>query len=204
MGNIKAARDLLGRHDIDPSIKDAEGLTAYDLYNGTVDGVRRLFWSSIEADALQTNPPQDAEGTDLYVWGVNSEFIGICSTSAGRRADDFTGNFALGNGDSSDKAYPDRVNLLTQNQASDHPDPAQRFHHVGLKDVVMAKLHTGVITTESRGNLSLCGFGSNGRFVIHLHIFLILTLMPDLGAPFIRSFPFSPCRIYHTPSSPSP
>jgi hypothetical protein len=22
---------------------------------------------------VQTNPPQDAEGTDLYVWGVNRE-----------------------------------------------------------------------------------------------------------------------------------
>jgi len=29
----------LARHDIDLSIKDAEGLTAADLYNGTVDGV---------------------------------------------------------------------------------------------------------------------------------------------------------------------
>lgn len=38
-GNIRAARDLLLRHDIDPSIKDAEGMTAFDVYNGTVDGV---------------------------------------------------------------------------------------------------------------------------------------------------------------------
>ena len=38
-GNIRAARDLLARGDIDMSIKDAEGLTAFDLYNGTVDGV---------------------------------------------------------------------------------------------------------------------------------------------------------------------
>jgi hypothetical protein len=59
--------------------------------------------------------------------------------------------------------YPDRVNLVTQRQASDNPDPVQRFYNVGVKDVVMAKLHTGVITNEARGNLSLCGFGSNGR-----------------------------------------
>ena len=39
MGNIKAAKVLLARNDIDPSIKDAEGLTAFDLYNGTVEGV---------------------------------------------------------------------------------------------------------------------------------------------------------------------
>lgn len=72
-------------------------------------------------------------------------------------------NFALGIGDSSDKAYPDRVNLLTQNQANGRSDPTQRFNHVGVKDVAMAKLHTGVVTSEGRGNLSLCGFGSNGR-----------------------------------------
>jgi ankyrin repeat protein len=39
VGNIKAARDLLMRHDIDLGIKDIEGLTAFDLYNGTVEGV---------------------------------------------------------------------------------------------------------------------------------------------------------------------
>lgn len=73
------------------------------------------------------------------------------------------GNFALGTGDSSDKAFADRVNLLTQNQASGRPDPMQRFFHVGVKDVHMAKLHTAAVTTESKGNLSLCGFGANGR-----------------------------------------
>ena len=72
-------------------------------------------------------------------------------------------NFALGTGDTADKAFADRVNLLTQNQAGGRPDPMQRFFHIGVKDVVMAKLHTGVITTEAKGNLSLCGFGSNGR-----------------------------------------
>jgi ankyrin repeat protein len=41
VGNIKAARDLLMRHDIDLGIKDIEGLTAFDLYNGTVEGVSR-------------------------------------------------------------------------------------------------------------------------------------------------------------------
>lgn len=39
VGNIRAARDLLLRNDIDLSIKDIEGLTAFDLYNGTVEGV---------------------------------------------------------------------------------------------------------------------------------------------------------------------
>jgi ankyrin repeat protein len=38
-GNIKAARELLARSDCDTSIRDAEGMTAFELYNGTVDGV---------------------------------------------------------------------------------------------------------------------------------------------------------------------
>ena len=42
-GNIRAARDLLARADIDVGIRDSEGLTAFDLYNGTVDGVSFAF-----------------------------------------------------------------------------------------------------------------------------------------------------------------
>lgn len=147
-GNLKAARDLLQRHDIDVSVKDAEGLTAFDMYNGTVEG---------------TNPPSGAEeGTDLYVWGVNR-------------------NFALGTGDSSDKAFPDRVNLLTQRQAAGKAEAIDRFFHVGIKEVSMAKLHTGAITTEAQGNLSLCGFGNNGRLGRSIHSQLALVPLPDLG-----------------------
>lgn len=38
-GNIRAARELLLRNDVDPAIRDMEGMTAFELYNGTVDGV---------------------------------------------------------------------------------------------------------------------------------------------------------------------
>jgi ankyrin repeat protein len=38
-GNIRAARDLLARSDVDVAVKDSEGLTAFDVYNSTVDGV---------------------------------------------------------------------------------------------------------------------------------------------------------------------
>lgn len=65
-GNIRAARDLLLRHDIDISIKDAEGLTAFDLYNGTVDGVR---WSPpLEgiADGRQIRPEMLKEQICLF------------------------------------------------------------------------------------------------------------------------------------------
>lgn len=148
-GNIRAARDLLSRSDIDVTIKDFEGLTAFDLFNSTVEG---------------TNPPNggDTVGTDLFVWGVNR-------------------NATLGLNDSSDKAFPDRVNLRTQRQASDNPDPAQRFFHVGVKEVKMAKLHTAVVTAENHGNLSLCGFGSGGRLGRPIHSQLPLLPLPDLA-----------------------
>lgn len=38
-GNIRAARELLARSDCDTAIRDSEGMTAFELYNGTVDGV---------------------------------------------------------------------------------------------------------------------------------------------------------------------
>ncbi len=50
VGNIRAARDLLARHDIDASIVDSEGLTAIDLYNGTLDGVGLLNREGCPAD----------------------------------------------------------------------------------------------------------------------------------------------------------
>lgn len=62
-GNLRAARALLERADTDLSIKDAEGLTAMDLYNSSCPG---------------TNPLENgAKGTDLYTWGSNSKYIAI-------------------------------------------------------------------------------------------------------------------------------
>ncbi len=57
-GNLRAARELLQRADTDLGVKDAEGLTAMDLYNSTCEG---------------TNPEENAKGTDLFTWGSNSE-----------------------------------------------------------------------------------------------------------------------------------
>lgn len=54
-GNIRAARDLLARSDTDISIKDSEGLTPFDLYNGTVEGVsagRRGMWLMTDQPSL--------------------------------------------------------------------------------------------------------------------------------------------------------
>ncbi|WVN86717.1 uncharacterized protein L203_101889 [Cryptococcus depauperatus CBS 7841] len=145
-GNIRAAKDLLIRHDIDPTVKDMEGIAAYELYNGTIDG---------------TNPSQGANGTDLFVWGVNR-------------------NFTLGTGDTSDRMFPDRISLQTQAQGLGRFEPSDKFSSVGVRDVIMSKLHTGVITSEASGNLSLCGFGANGRLGRSIHSQLALVPLPGL------------------------
>jgi hypothetical protein len=141
-GNLRAARDLLSRSDIDIGVKDYEGFSPFDVYNSTCEG---------------TNPTESAAGTDLYTWGSNR-------------------NYSLGAGDATDRALPERVNLLNQVQATAVADTSTerdnsvqpsydstKFDRVGVNDVVMAKFHTGVLTAERRGNLSLTGFGSNGR-----------------------------------------
>lgn len=53
---------LLQRSDIDTSLKDYEGYTAFDLYNSTVSGTK----------------PTDGAPTDdyeLFTWGVNRRDI---------------------------------------------------------------------------------------------------------------------------------
>ncbi|KAK0453137.1 hypothetical protein EV421DRAFT_1700890 [Armillaria borealis] len=55
-GNLGAALLLLQRSDIDISLKDFEGYTAFELYNSTVEG---------------TKPSANASGAELYMWGAN-------------------------------------------------------------------------------------------------------------------------------------
>ncbi|KAK0490541.1 hypothetical protein IW261DRAFT_1387898 [Armillaria novae-zelandiae] len=55
-GNLGAALLLLQRSDIDISLKDFEGYTAFELYNSTVEG---------------TKPSVCASGAELYMWGAN-------------------------------------------------------------------------------------------------------------------------------------
>lgn len=43
VGNLAGARMLLAEERIDPRIKDGEGLTCFDLYNSTVEGVSILL-----------------------------------------------------------------------------------------------------------------------------------------------------------------
>ncbi|KAK0467839.1 uncharacterized protein EV420DRAFT_1501521 [Desarmillaria tabescens] len=55
-GNLGAVFLLLQRSDIDISLKDFEGYTAFELYNSTVEG---------------TKPSVNVSGAEPYMWGAN-------------------------------------------------------------------------------------------------------------------------------------
>lgn len=60
-GNLRTAIILLQRADTDPLLRDAEGLTPFDLYNLTVDGT-------------SPTPDDAAHGAELFVWGANRNY----------------------------------------------------------------------------------------------------------------------------------
>ncbi|KAF8316609.1 hypothetical protein DL93DRAFT_745756 [Clavulina sp. PMI_390] len=84
----------------------------------------------------------------------------VCASSVCRNA-------ALGHGDANDRAFPDLVNIpkakSNAKSGSGNGASASRLHPLQVKTISMSKLHTALITAESRANLRLCGFGSSGR-----------------------------------------
>ena len=71
-GNLDVALALLSRADVDTHVRDAEGLTPFELYNATVDGT-----APSAADW--------AHGADMLVWGGNRNYnlgLGHCNDSA--------------------------------------------------------------------------------------------------------------------------
>ncbi|KAL4061807.1 hypothetical protein J3A83DRAFT_4180677 [Scleroderma citrinum] len=82
---------------------------------------------------------------DLFTWGANR-------------------NAALGLGDGNDHAFPDYVVLPKKDAPvlSCHT-LEDRFTPVKVREAKMSKLHTAILTNESRDNLRLCRFGSGRR-----------------------------------------
>lgn len=91
---------------------------------------------------VEHTKPEEGSGV-LYTWGANR-------------------NASLGLGDPDDRQFPDHV-ILDHPATSTSDSLDSRFRPVYVDRVVMAKLHTGVVTDEARNNLRLCGFGSGGR-----------------------------------------
>ena len=63
---------------------------------------------------------------------------------------------------------------------------ATRFSPILVKQIQMSKLHTAIVTTESEGNLRLCGFGSGGRLGPAQHTQYSLKPLPSFNLPVAR------------------
>ena len=171
VGNLRAARELMGRNEIDLGLKDYEGFTAFDVFNSTCEG---------------TNPVDGARGTDLYTWGSNRNYtlgsgdatdrslperVNLLNQVQARAAGSSSSYIPPAAADEMDEM--DEMDEVTTGStgagsgsgsgSSSTYGESTKFDRVGVQDVVMAKFHTGVLSSEKRANLSLAGFGSNGR-----------------------------------------
>ncbi|MBW0477451.1 hypothetical protein O181_017166 [Austropuccinia psidii MF-1] len=139
-GNLRFAKALISELGCELSIKDHEGLSAFDLYSLTIDGT----WPSTFLDGSLSQFCQ----TDLFTWGSNR-------------------NFVLGLHDDGDRSYPERIHLKRLANCSSNPTKSSSLPSVNpfssdpVHVVVMSRLHTALILPN--GELRVCGFGSGGR-----------------------------------------
>ncbi|ORY95026.1 hypothetical protein BCR43DRAFT_495018 [Syncephalastrum racemosum] len=156
LGHVEAATILLRHEHIDTTIKDWNGYSAIELLQTHLDltyPVREISYihknpkTNDEHDASDLIPSQmhhvhaHAGGTDLYFWGVNT-------------------NYLLGHREAA-KASPERVQLAFETVQNWMGDT-----RVVLETVCMSKYHTAVLTSEARYNLHVCGFARGGRLGI--------------------------------------
>ncbi|EGG01861.1 uncharacterized protein MELLADRAFT_91837 [Melampsora larici-populina 98AG31] len=135
-GNLSFAKVLLDEIGCDIHIRDHEGMSAFALYNSTIDG-------ACPAPAFTTKSVLEQNRTELFTWGNNR-------------------NFVLGI--QGDRAHPERIHLKHPphpNQPSSSSSQINAFLPIPVSVVAMCRLHTAVVTTT--GELWICGFGSGGR-----------------------------------------
>ena len=112
-GNLSTALLLLQRQDIDPTLKDFEGYTAFDLYNSTVEGTKPKNSEDVKLRA------------ELLTWGTNRN-AALGHGDAGDRT--FPDPIHL---EHIDPPLPESARI------------DERFAPVQVRQVVMSKLHTG-------------------------------------------------------------
>lgn len=160
-GLTTAPRDLQ-QQTSSASLEAAEttSLQSFDMDEGTSGKLREAI-----------RPLTDLHGDELFAFGSNK-------------------NITLGLGDGDDRTYPERIHLerpehLLERLFEDFKDQRQREFlnedlmsnlaeiqqlpaviinkPIIIQDVVMAKLHTAVLTNDPISNLHICGFGPGGR-----------------------------------------
>lgn len=192
-GNISIARMLLEKerrdltgHTIGASVsragrlirtKDHEGLSPFDLYNSTI----------AERDLQSFD---DTSSTDDESEGEETGYIEPSESRASSGSEMFAfgsnKNMNLGLGDQDDRTFPERVYL----QRPDHllerffdeylqrssPDGSATSPHnldeiptltrhkeLLVRDVVLSKYHSAILTNDPVSNMYVCGIGRGGR-----------------------------------------
>ena len=163
IGNLEIALLLLQRDDADLSIKDWEGLRPLELLSITLQNFPTPEMIDPQDYNNGAGSGGDLEdegfkdvvgiinkeriirsgGTDLYSWGSNT-------------------NYLLGHRDSENRTNPEHIHL-------DHLESQQQTDYIMQRPIVliqsvkMSKNHMAILTSESKHNLLLCGFGRGGR-----------------------------------------
>jgi alpha-tubulin suppressor-like RCC1 family protein len=188
---LEKERNNLTSHTVGTSVgkmghliktKDNEGHSPFDLFNSTI-GERDL---SAPSDEEHRDDGSEADETPLYATDVAKSVSGLQDLIDGDELFAFGSNknLSLGLGDQDDRQFPERVSL----KRPDHL--LQRFHReyldkAGLdgpasldiakipalvlsrpliiRDVVLSKLHSAVLTGDPVSNLYVCGVGRGGR-----------------------------------------
>lgn len=173
-GNIEFVELLLANHSLEIAKADREsGWTALHraLYAGKLDVVRLI----LSKTTLRSSSLRDLLGvTDLEantpfdVYNATVSGVNPPSHDPSRGASDLysfgsNANHTLGFSDADDRAYPERVNIKRSVVAG---EKINKFRPQRIRDVVMSKYHTLVITTDHSSNLYSCGFAKNGRLGI--------------------------------------
>lgn len=123
------------RNDIDLTIQDAEGNTAIDLYNSTVNYTKPSVVDTRPHVVGKSHTPP----TELFTWGANR-------------------NATLGLGDGNDRVHPEHVQLYPTYKGKSSSQLLS-----SIVQVKMSRLHTAVVTNDPMDNVRVCGFGLGGR-----------------------------------------
>lgn len=191
--DIKDATNFNSSGTVHPSfgglikIKDREGLSPFEIFGSTItsDSIDRALEDLLhpDTDAASTVSSEEAEQEEYGVkktTGQHNNFQGDEILTFGSNK-----NVSLGQGDQDDRQYPERVALTRpdhllfrfyrEREAERHYSKGQEIHEpselptlirfkpIIIQDVVMSKLHTGIITNDPESNLFMCGFGPGGR-----------------------------------------
>lgn len=191
-GNLLICLTLLRRNDVDIRAKDFEGLTPFDLFNGTIHGsnpltkgegpgstgrrdtgiVNGIRAASRLGDILETrssaerrNSTEDEEEDEEEEADspTPNEDLGAFNPSSDLFVWGANRNFTLGLGDAESRALPDRVTLRKEFPSNLSLPVGNRYDRVRIREVKMSKMHTVVLTSERSSNVWVCGIGSGGR-----------------------------------------